>query len=51
MLFTMACKASANEYASNDGKYVAYAITSQEGDATWVVQASDQPYKKEIPRG
>jgi mannose-1-phosphate guanylyltransferase len=46
MLFTMACKASANEYASNDGKYVAYAITSQEGDATLVVQASDHRIKK-----
>jgi hypothetical protein len=45
MLLTMAGKASAKGYVSNDGKYVAYTITSQEGDATLAVQASDQPYK------
>ena len=38
-------------YISNDGKYVAYTITPQEGDATMVVQSSDLSYKKEIPRG
>ncbi|HET9277050.1 MAG TPA: S9 family peptidase, partial [Flavitalea sp.] len=38
-------------YISNDGKFVAYTITPQEGDATLVIQASDQSYKKEIPRG
>lgn len=38
-------------YISNDGKFVIYTITPQEGDATLVIQASDQSYKKEIPRG
>ena len=38
-------------YISNDGKFVAYTITPQEGDATLVIQASDQSYKKEISRG
>ena len=38
-------------YISNDGKFVVYTITPQEGDATLVIQASDQSYKKEIPRG
>lgn len=36
---------------SNDGKYVAYAINPQEGDGTLVVQATDNSYKREIPRG
>ena len=38
-------------YISNDGKFVAYTITPQEGDGTLVIQASDKSYKKEIPRG
>ncbi|MDF2191776.1 prolyl oligopeptidase family serine peptidase [Paraflavitalea sp. CAU 1676] len=36
---------------SNNGKYVAYAITPQEGDATLVLQAADNSWKKEIARG
>src|SRR5687768_11059621 len=36
---------------SNDGKWVVYTITPQEGDATLIIQASDNGYKKEIPRG
>ena len=36
---------------SNDGKYVAYTVTPQEGDAILVIQASDLSYKKEIQRG
>ena len=36
---------------SNDGKYVAYLISPQQGDTTLVVQATDNSYKKEIPRG
>ncbi|MBC7829590.1 MAG: S9 family peptidase [Chitinophagaceae bacterium] len=38
-------------YISNDGKFVAYTVTPQEGDALLVIQASDKSYKKEIPRG
>ncbi|WP_207513404.1 alpha/beta hydrolase family protein [Longitalea luteola] len=38
-------------YISNDGKWVVYTITPQEGDATLVIQATDNSYKKEIPRG
>ena len=36
---------------SNDGKYVVYTINPQEGDATLVIQTSDNSYKKEIARG
>jgi len=36
---------------SNNGKYVAYAITPQEGDGTLVLQAADNSWKKEIARG
>lgn len=36
---------------SNDGKFVAYVINPQEGDGTLVIQATDNSYKKEIPRG
>ena len=36
---------------SNDGKYIAYAITPQEGDADLVIQSADKSYKKVIPRG
>src|SRR5688572_742311 len=43
---------SINErYISNNGKWVVYSITPQEGDATLVIQATDNSYKKEIPRG
>ena len=38
-------------YISNDGKFVAYTITPQEGDGTLVIQATDQSYKKEVSRG
>lgn len=38
-------------YISNNGKWVVYTITPQEGDATLVIQATDNAYKKEIPRG
>jgi len=38
-------------YISNNGKYVVYTITPQEGDATLVIQAIDKSYRKEIPRG
>jgi dienelactone hydrolase len=38
-------------YISNDGRWVVYTITPQEGDATLVIQATDHSYKKEIPRG
>lgn len=36
---------------SNNGKYVTYTINPQEGDGTLVIQASDNSYRKEIPRG
>lgn len=37
---------------SNDGKWVAYTVTPQEGDANLFVQSSDgTSYKKQIPRG
>ena len=36
---------------SNDGKFVAYTINPQEGDGVLVIQAADNSYKKEIPRG
>ncbi|MBC7903045.1 MAG: S9 family peptidase [Gemmatimonadaceae bacterium] len=36
---------------SNDGKFVVYSVTPQEGDATLVIQALDNSFKKEIPRG
>jgi dipeptidyl aminopeptidase/acylaminoacyl peptidase len=36
---------------SNDGKYVFYTVNPQEGDGVLVIQASDNSYKKEIPRG
>jgi dienelactone hydrolase len=38
-------------YISNNGKWVVYSITPQEGDAKLVIQATDNSYKKEIPRG
>ena len=36
---------------SNDGKWVVYSITPQEGDATLYVQSADGRFKKEVPRG
>lgn len=36
---------------SNNGKYVVYTITPQEGDGNLVIQAADNSYKKEVPRG
>lgn len=36
---------------SNDGKWVVYNINVQEGDDQLVVQATDNSYKKIIPRG
>lgn len=36
---------------SNNGKYVAYTVAVQEGDGTLVLQAADNSWKKEIPRG
>jgi dipeptidyl aminopeptidase/acylaminoacyl peptidase len=36
---------------SNDGKYVVYAVTPQEGDGVLVVQSTNGNYKREIPRG
>src|SRR5215471_5012774 len=38
-------------HISNDGRWVAYTINPQEGDGVLVVQATDNSYKKEIPRG
>ena len=43
---------SINErYISNNGKWVVYTITPQEGDATLVIQSTNNTYRKEIPRG
>lgn len=36
---------------SNDGKYVVYAVNPQEGDGTLYIQATDNSYKRAIPRG
>lgn len=36
---------------SNDGKWVVYTITPQEGDNELVIQSSDATYKKSVPRG
>ena len=36
---------------SNDGKFVVYAVNPQEGDGTLFIQATDNSFKKEIPRG
>src|SRR5437762_2940185 len=38
-------------YISNNGRWVVYTITPQEGDATLIIKASDNSWKKEIPRG
>ena len=38
-------------FISNNGKWVVYTINPQEGDGVLVIQASDNSYKKEIPRG
>ncbi|AEW00678.1 hypothetical protein A4D02_12035 [Niastella koreensis] len=43
---------SINErYISNNGKWVVFTITPQEGDAMLVIQATDNSYRKEITRG
>lgn len=36
---------------SNDGKWVVYTITPQEGDNELVIQSADATYKKSVPRG
>lgn len=36
---------------SNNGKFVVYAVTPQEGDGTLFLQAADNSWKKEIARG
>ncbi|HSC38583.1 MAG TPA: hypothetical protein VLD19_11945, partial [Chitinophagaceae bacterium] len=40
-----------DKFISNDGKFAVYTIVPQEGDGMLVVQATDNSYKKEIPRG
>jgi dienelactone hydrolase len=36
---------------SNNGKWAVFTVTPQEGDATLVIQSTENGYKKEIPRG
>jgi dipeptidyl aminopeptidase/acylaminoacyl peptidase len=36
---------------SNNGKYVLYTVTAQEGDGALILQAADNSWKKEVPRG
>ncbi|MER3471422.1 MAG: S9 family peptidase [Chitinophagaceae bacterium] len=36
---------------SNDGKWVVYTITPQEGDADIFIQSTESNYKRQIPRG
>jgi dipeptidyl aminopeptidase/acylaminoacyl peptidase len=36
---------------SNNGKFVAYTVNPQEGDGMLVIQAFDNSFKKEFPRG
>ncbi|RYG29518.1 MAG: S9 family peptidase, partial [Chitinophagaceae bacterium] len=36
---------------SNNGKFVVYAVNPQEGDGNLIIQASDNSYKKQVPRG
>jgi hypothetical protein len=36
---------------SNDGRWVLFTVTPQQGDGLLVIQASDGSWKKEIPRG
>lgn len=36
---------------SNDGKWVVYTVTPQEGDGETIIQSSDQKFRKVIPRG
>lgn len=38
-------------YISNNGKWVVFTVTPQEGDATLVIRSTGNSYKKEIPRG
>ena len=35
---------------SNDGKWIVYGVSPQEGDGSLVVQSSDAVYKNIIPR-
>ncbi|HEY4150375.1 MAG TPA: prolyl oligopeptidase family serine peptidase [Chitinophagaceae bacterium] len=41
----------AEKSISNDGKLAVYGIVPQEGDGRLVIQATDNSWKKEIPRG
>lgn len=36
---------------SRNGKWMVFTVTPQEGDATLIIQSTDNAYKKEIPRG
>src|ERR1700712_2787971 len=36
---------------SNDGKWLVYTVTPQEGDGETVIQSFDKTYRKVIPRG
>src|SRR6476659_7074590 len=36
---------------SNDGKFVVYAVNPHEGDGNLFIQATDNSFKKEFPRG
>ena len=38
-------------YISNNGKWVVYTITPQEGDATLIIQSTDKLTKKKYPAG
>jgi len=44
-------KSVGERYISNDGNYIVYAITPQEGDAEMLIQNTKTGYKKIIPRG
>ncbi len=47
----MAVQSVSERSISNNGKYVAYTISPQEGDGTLVIQATDNSFKKEFARG
>ena len=40
-----------DKYISNNGKWAVYTVNPQEGDGMLVVQATDNSYKRVIPRG
>ena len=44
-------QAISEKFISNDGRLAVYTISPQEGDGTLVIQATDNSWKKEIPRG